>query len=49
VSDEQHVGTPDSGQGEPEPDASGTVFVMILFLMATIGLWVIMYLKLLGR
>ena len=30
--------------GEPEPEVSGTVF-----LMATIGLWVIMYLKLIGR
>jgi hypothetical protein len=36
-------------QGEPEPDVSGTVFLMALFLMATIGLWVIMYLKLIGR
>ena len=35
--------------GEPEPDISGTVFLMALFLMATIGLWVIMYLKLIGR
>jgi hypothetical protein len=34
---------------EPEPDVSGTVFLMALFLMATIGLWVIMYLKLIGR
>lgn len=36
-------------QGEPEPEVSGTVFLMALFLMATIGLWVIMYLKLIGR
>jgi hypothetical protein len=35
--------------GEPEPEVSGTVFLMALFLMATIGLWVIMYLKLIGR
>jgi len=35
--------------GEPEPDVRGTVFLMALFLMATIGLWVIMYLKLIGR
>lgn len=35
--------------GEPEPEVSGTVFLMALFLMATIGLWVIMYLRLIGR
>jgi len=35
--------------GEPEPDVRGTVFIMALFLMATIGLWLIMYLRLIGR
>ncbi|HEX9633071.1 MAG TPA: hypothetical protein VGA02_11480 [Gemmatimonadales bacterium] len=39
----------ESPKQEPEPDVSGTVFLMALFLMATIGLWVIMYLKLIGR
>jgi hypothetical protein len=50
VTDEQQRDTPAGGnQEEPEPNATGTVFLMVVFLMATIGLWVIMYLKLLGR
>jgi hypothetical protein len=40
---------PDPASGEQEPNASGTVFLMVLFLMATAGLWLIMYLMLLNR
>jgi hypothetical protein len=45
VTEPQHQEPPD----QQEPDVRGTVFIMALFLMATIGLWVIMYLKLIGR
>lgn len=31
------------------PDVSGTVFLMVLFLMGIAGLWLIMYFMLLGR
>ncbi|NIP61038.1 MAG: hypothetical protein GWM92_21490 [Gemmatimonadetes bacterium] len=36
------------GAGE-EPVATGTLFIMILFLMALAGMWGIMYLTLLER
>ena len=32
-----------------EPVVTGTVFIMLVFLMALAGLWGIMYLLLLGR
>jgi hypothetical protein len=34
---------------EDEPVTTGTLFIMILFLMALAGLWALMYLILLGR
>lgn len=46
MTEPQHQRPPDQ---EQEPDVRGTVFIMVLFLMATIGLWVIMYLRLIGR
>jgi len=38
----------EQGAGE-EPVATGTLFIMILFLMALAGMWGIMYLILLER
>ena len=32
---------------EEEPTTTGTLFVMILFLMALAGMWILMYLRLL--
>jgi hypothetical protein len=34
---------------EHEPVTTGTLFILLLFLMATAGLWAIMYLTLLDR
>jgi hypothetical protein len=34
---------------EEEPVTTGTLFIMILFLMALAGLWLLMYLILLQR
>ena len=34
---------------EEEPTTTGTLFIMILFLMALAGMWGIMYLTLLNR
>lgn len=34
---------------EEEPVTTGTLFIMILFLMALAGMWILMYLVLLGR
>jgi hypothetical protein len=34
---------------EDEPDARGTLVIVTVFLMALAGLWIIMYLTLLGR
>lgn len=31
------------------PDTSGTLFIMVVFLMALAGMWLIMYFRLLGR
>ena len=54
------VGPPASGQDPPpasenaglppeeEPTTTGTLFIMILFLMALAGMWGIMYLTLLN-
>jgi len=47
VSDQEQQQDPEGG--EPEPEATGTVFLMAVFLMGTIALWVIMYLNLIGR
>jgi len=41
---------PDSGvPSEHDPVTTGTLFILIVFLMALAGLWGIMYLTLLGR
>lgn len=34
---------------EEEPTTTGTLFIMVLFLMALAGLWAIMYFTLLNR
>ena len=34
---------------EEEPVTTGTLFIMLLFLMAMAGMWFIMYLTLLNR
>lgn len=34
---------------EEEPTTTGTLFIMLLFLMALAGLWVLMYMVLLER
>jgi hypothetical protein len=45
--------SPDTGTaGEPsaeaeEPVVRGTLFIMLLFLMALVGFWILMYLRLL--
>jgi hypothetical protein len=50
-----HVGgesapyAPDPLPPHAEPVVTGTVFIMLVFLMALAGLWGIMYLLLLGR
>ena len=41
--------TSDTPDGGGEPNTEGTVFIMILFLMALAGMWGIMYLTLLER
>lgn len=48
MSDHQQPPPEQDGEG-PEPESTGTVFLMALFLMGTIALWVIMYLQLIGR
>ena len=41
---------PDNGlPPDQEPVTTGTLFILIVFLMALAGLWGIMYLTLLGR
>lgn len=37
---------PPSGPTE-EPEIKGTLFIMLLFMMALVGFWVLMYLRLL--
>lgn len=34
---------------EEEPTTTGTLFIMVLFLMALVGMWGIMYFTLLSR
>lgn len=34
---------------EEEPTTTGTLFIMLLFLMALAGMWVLMYMVLLER
>ena len=40
---------PPQGDSEEGPVTTGTLFIMVLFLMALAGLWALMYLVLLGR
>lgn len=47
MTDPQH--TPSDPQQDEDPDASGTLFIMIIFLMALAGMWLIMYFRLLER
>lgn len=50
MTDQQRPGDPAAGgEQEPEPNATGTVFLMVVFLMATVALWGIMYFRLIGR
>ncbi len=42
-------GVDPSGVDPEEPTTTGTLFIMILFLMALAGMWGIMYLTLLNR
>lgn len=35
--------------GDQEPETTGTLFILLVFLMALAGLWVLMYFTLLGR
>ncbi|MBR9988887.1 MAG: cytochrome c oxidase subunit 2A [Gemmatimonadetes bacterium] len=46
-------GSPDPGDTEPvpeeEPQAPGTLFLVMIILMIIIAVWVIMYLRLLER
>lgn len=37
------------GLQEEEPNTTGTLFIMILFLMALAGMWALMYMVLLER
>ncbi len=43
------TGAPTSLPEEEEPIATGTFFLMIVFLMLIAGIWAILYLTLLGR
>ena len=40
---------PDELSPEEEPTTTGTLFIMVLFLMALAGMWGIMYFTLLSR
>jgi hypothetical protein len=47
---EQDANLPDGGlPPEHEPVTTGTLFILLVFLMALAGLWGIMYFTLLGR
>ena len=46
---EEHAGPGEPEDPEIEPIASGTLFIMIVFLMALAGMWGIMFLHLLER
>lgn len=35
------------GTGADEPEIRGTLFIMLLFMMALVGFWILMYLRLL--
>lgn len=42
---------PESSESRPpaadEPEIRGTLFIMLLFMMALVGFWILMYLRLL--
>lgn len=47
---EQNASTADGGlPPEQEPVTTGTLFILLVFLMALAGMWGIMYFTLLGR
>lgn len=43
------MGPMDETEPEVEGGAAGTLFIMVLFLMALAGLWAIMFFKMLER
>ena len=45
-SSETESAVPPAGPSE-EPEIKGTLFIMLLFMMALVGFWVLMYLRLL--
>jgi hypothetical protein len=46
---EQHADPASPLPPEQEPVTTGTLFILLVFLMALAGLWAIMYFMLLGR
>ena len=46
---DERVARPGADTPQDEPVTTGTVFIVIVFLMAMAGMWAIMYLTLLGR
>jgi hypothetical protein len=40
---------PEGTGGEADPESTGTLFLMVFFLMLIAGFWGIMYVTLLGR
>ncbi len=48
-SDSAEPGGPSGADHEEEPVTTGTLFIMLIFLMALAALWAIMYLTLLER
>lgn len=40
---------PDDRSADEEPDTRGTVFLTLVFLMMTFGMWTVMYIMLLNR
>lgn len=46
---DERVTRPAAETPQDEPVTTGTVFIVIVFLMAMAGMWAIMYLTLLGR
>lgn len=58
MADESRTPVPGTGSADPagtelepdeEPVTTGTLFIMLIFLMALAGLWGLMYLMLLSR
>jgi hypothetical protein len=58
LADPQHITSPATGTADPsqteiapgeEPVATGTLFLMIVFLMIVAGIWSMLYITLLSR